>query len=109
MIQIQTEQQFREAISSNQPTVVKFYTSWCPDCKRVNTFIDDVMANHTEYQWFDLNGEDLPDVSEECQVMGVPSLLIFKNGKKIAHLHSRFAKTRPEIEEFLETRESKTI
>lgn len=108
MVKIETEEQFREAIASDEPTVVKFYTTWCPDCKRLNTYIDDLVANHTEYHWFDLNGEDLPDVSDEYEVMGVPSLLVFKNGEKIAHLHSKYTKTRPEIEEFLQTLESKT-
>ena len=107
MIQIENEAQFREIISSDKPTVVKFYTTWCPDCKRLNTYIDDIVANHSEYDWYDVNGEDVPAVTEEYQVMGVPSLLVFQNGQKIAHLHSKYAKTRPEVEEFLETRQSR--
>jgi len=33
--------------------------------------------------------------------MGIPSLLVFKDGEKIGHLHSANAKTPEQVEEFL--------
>jgi thioredoxin-like negative regulator of GroEL len=33
--------------------------------------------------------------------MGIPSLLVFKNGEKVAHLHSANAKTADAVREFL--------
>jgi hypothetical protein len=35
--------------------------------------------------------------------MGIPSLLVFKNGKKLGHLHSANAKTADQVREFLNT------
>lgn len=100
---ITSEEQFSKAISEDNYTVMKFITSWCPDCKNLNRFIDDIIANHQDKNWFEINAEDFPDLSEKYEVRGVPSLLIYKNGEKIAHLHSKFAKTKPQIMEFLGT------
>jgi hypothetical protein len=33
--------------------------------------------------------------------MGIPSLLVYKDGEKIAHLHSANAKTPEQVTEFL--------
>ena len=33
MERIQTEQQYRDLINSDGMTVIKFDTTWCPDCK----------------------------------------------------------------------------
>ena len=34
--------------------------------------------------------------------MGIPSLLVYKNGEKLGHLHSANAKTEEQVTEFLE-------
>ena len=66
-------------------------------------FIDEVTAEHQDKQWFPIDRDEFPDISEEQSVMGIPSLLVFKNGEKIAHLHSANAKTADAVKEFLNT------
>ena len=50
---------------------------------------------------FTIDRDEFPDISEEQNVMGIPSLLVFKNGEKLAHLHSANAKTADAVKEFL--------
>ena len=46
--------------------------------------------------------DELEDVTTENDVMGIPSILIFQNGKKLAaHLHSANAKSPEQVESFL--------
>jgi len=109
MIQpIQSESDFQVAISGDKFAVVEFYTTWCPDCRRVAKFLDDVTAKHADKQFYSMNSEEYPEISDKYEVKGAPSFLIFKNGEKVAHLHSRWAKKQPEIETFLDNMESKT-
>lgn len=102
MKQIQTEEQYREIIQSDQPTVIKYYTTWCTDCKNLDRFIDDIIADHPDKQWYSIDAEQLQSVAEENDVRGIPSLLVYRNGEKIAHLHSKFAKTPEQIREYLD-------
>lgn len=41
MERIQSEQQYRDTINSDGMTVIKFDTTWCPDCKNLDRFIGD--------------------------------------------------------------------
>ncbi len=101
MKKITTNEQFNELIQSDKEIVVKFYADWCPDCTRMNMFIGDILEEYNQNDWYELNKDELPDLAEKYQVMGIPSLLIFKNGEKTAHLHSANAKTPEEVTEFL--------
>nr|WGD58344.1 thioredoxin family protein [Bacillus subtilis] len=101
MKKITTNEQFNELIQSDKEIIVKFYADWCPDCTRMNMFIGDILEEYNQNDWYELNKDELPDLTEKYQVMGIPSLLIFKNGEKTAHLHSANAKTPEEVTEFL--------
>ena len=103
MKQIISEQEYKEQISKDELTVGIFTTTWCPDCKRLDMFIDEVVAAHPKKQWFKIDRDEFPEISDEQNVMGIPSLLVFKNGEKIAHLHSANAKTPEAVAEFLDS------
>lgn len=103
MKELQTVEQFQEVISGEKPVIVKFYTTWCPDCARMDMFIGDIVSEYSQYDWFQINRDHVPELAETYQVMGIPSLLVFQNGKKIAHLHSAYAKTPEEVKEFLQS------
>ncbi|ANB59464.1 thioredoxin family protein [Anoxybacteroides amylolyticum] len=103
MKELQTAEQFHEAITSEKPVIVKFYTTWCPDCVRMDMFIDEIVREYSQYEWLQINRDNVPDIAEAYQVMGIPSLLVFQNGQKIAHLHSANAKTPEEVRAFLQS------
>lgn len=98
---ISTVEQFNEIIVNEQPVIVKFYAGWCPDCTRMNMFIDPIIEEYAQYEWYELNRDELPDLADKYDVMGIPSLLIFKNGEKLAHLHSANAKSPQQVIDFL--------
>jgi len=102
MEKINTEQQYRSIIQSDRPTVIKYYTTWCPDCKNLDRFIDDIIAEHPDKQWYSIDAEELQAIAEENDVRGIPSLLVYRNGEKVAHLHSKFAKTPDQIRQFFD-------
>jgi thioredoxin-like negative regulator of GroEL len=66
-------------------------------------FIDDIVKEYSQYDWFEINRDNFPELAKKYQVMGIPSLLIFRNGEKMAHLHSANAKTPEEVKAFLQS------
>lgn len=101
MKSIQSQEEFQTIISGDQPVIVKFQAGWCPDCTRMDMFIDPIISEYNQYKWFDINRDELPEIAEKYEVMGIPSLLIFKNNEKTAHLHSANAKTPEDVTDFL--------
>jgi len=99
---IQSQETFETIISQEQPVIVKFFTGWCPDCRRLDMFIPEIMEENQQYTWYQINKDEFPEIAEKYDVMGIPSLLVFKNGEKIAHLHSANAKTPEQVRDFLQ-------
>ena len=102
MIEITTVEQFNAIISGDQKVIVKFFAGWCPDCTRMDMFIDPIVEEYSQYTWYSANRDNFPELAEKYQVMGIPSLLIFQNGEKLAHLHSANAKSPAQVTEFLD-------
>ncbi|CDQ21530.1 Thioredoxin [Halobacillus karajensis] len=99
---IHTTDTFNKTIESDHPVIVKFEADWCPDCRRMDMFIGDILEEYNGYKWYNVNRDELPEIAEKYEVMGIPSILIFKDGNKQAHLHSANAKTPEEVQEFLQ-------
>jgi thiol-disulfide isomerase/thioredoxin len=103
MDRIQTKDQYQELIARDTYTVMKFDTTWCPDCKNLDRFIGDIIKEQTDKDFYAIDAEEFQPIAEENDVRGIPSLLVFKNGEKIAHLHSKLAKTPAQVREYLDT------
>ena len=106
MERIQTVKQYEELINRDGLTVIKYDATWCPDCRTLDKFMPDIMAKHTDKEFYALDVEQLEEVTSRNEVRGIPSLLVYRNGEKLAHLHSKYAKTPSQISEYLETLES---
>ncbi|MGE8206562.1 thioredoxin family protein [Heyndrickxia sp. NPDC080065] len=102
MEEIKSIEAFEEIISNTDPVIIKFFAGWCPDCTRLNMFIDDIINDYDQYKWFEINRDNFPELAEKYNVMGIPSLLIYQNGEKTAHLHSANAKSPEQVREFLD-------
>lgn len=98
---INTEAEFKEIIQSEKPVIIKFFADWCPDCKRMDMFIGEVMEEFENYDWYEVNSDEVSGLAEKYEVMGIPSILLFQNGEKIAHQHSAYTKTPDSVTEFL--------
>ncbi|MBM7571093.1 thioredoxin family protein [Aquibacillus albus] len=99
---IESREQFNEVINSEKPVIVKFFADWCPDCKRMDMFIGDILEQYSQYEWYEINSDEVEGIAQEHEVMGIPSLLIFQNGEKLAHQHSAYTKTPEDVQSFLQ-------
>jgi thioredoxin 1 len=98
---IENKQQFEDVIVGDNRVVIKFYADWCPDCRRMDFFIGSVLEQLPAFPFYEVDRDNIPELVEKYEVMGIPSLLVFENGQKIGHLHSANAKTPEEVTTFL--------
>ena len=102
MQNIHKTEEFDSIINSQEPVIVKFEADWCPDCKAMDMWITQIVEKFNNYNWYVVDRDELEETITKNNVMGIPSILIFKNGKKLAHLHSANAKTPDQVESFLD-------
>ena len=93
MKNIHQTEEFNSTIGSTDPVIIKF--------EAMDMWIDPIVEKYNNYQWYVVDRDELEDVTTENDVMGIPSILIFQNGKKLAHLHSANAKSPEQVESFL--------
>ncbi|MBO8162936.1 MAG: thioredoxin family protein [Brevibacillus sp.] len=103
MREITSQAEFEQAIASTKPVVVKFYTTWCPDCHRIDPFMPEVEAAYqSKLDMVAVNRDHLPELAEKLDVFGIPSFISFQEGKELIRFVSKLGKSREEIEHFLD-------
>lgn len=102
MEKITSAEQFDRLLE--QPRViVKFFTDWCPDCRRIDqAYAAYADANQNRAIFGDLNADEVSAVSERFDVRGIPTFLVFEQGKLVDRLYSRDAKTVKQVTDFLD-------
>ena len=103
MHKIDTDSKFREQIAQSKPTVAVFKTTWCKDCHFIDPFMPDVEKNYSDrLQFVQIDRDDLPELCSELNILGIPSFIVFQEGRELTRFVSKLRKTREEIEQFLE-------
>jgi thioredoxin-like negative regulator of GroEL len=89
-------------------TIVEFTADWCPDCRRIEPDLPEIDQRFAEqFQFGIIHVDEVAEIAERYQVKGIPSFLVFKDGIEIDRLPSRFAKTKEQIIDFIESVASK--
>ncbi len=77
---------FERMISLNEvPVVVEFWAPWCGYCKRMAPIFDQAAAQlEPRVRLAKVNTESDPTISGRYGIQGVPTTIIFKNGREVA-------------------------
>jgi len=73
-----------ELIQSTEPILVDFWAPWCGPCRAMSPAVEAAaqkLAGNTKV--YKLNVDDHPSVSPRFSIYGIPTLILFKDGKEI--------------------------
>ena len=75
---------FQEIIKQDKPTLVDFFASWCGPCKMMSPVLEDVKKHvGDKVAIIKIDVDISPQVVSAYEVHGVPTLILFKNGKPV--------------------------
>ena len=95
------KQNFAQETRSGDPILVDFWAEWCGPCKVVAPVLDELAEKWDgKVRVGKLNLDDNREVAAEYRVQGIPTFLLFKDGKVVDQIVGAMPKAA--FEKFIE-------
>lgn len=92
----------KQILEADRPVLVDFYAEWCPPCRVLSPILEEIMEKYQDkIKIAKLNIDEGRALALEYNIMSVPTLIIFRNGKEIKRIVGLLAKE--ELEKVLDS------
>ena len=98
---LENEEQFYELTQENKTTVFVFSAEWCPDCVYIKPFLPELIEKYSQFIFVYADRDAYIDLCIDHEIMGIPSFVVYKQGKEIGRFVSKLRKTKEQIDDFL--------
>ena len=84
-----------EIVQADKPVLVDFWATWCGPCQMIAPVLEEIAAEHAdELAIFKLDVDANPRTPMQFGVMGIPTLILFKNGEAVERITGYMPKDR---------------
>lgn len=92
---------YNEAILGR--SIMVFSTNWCPDCHFLKTYIDQLVLNNPKWKFYYIDRDKMTDLCIDLEIMGIPSFIVYNEGKELSRLVNKLRKTQADVQAFIDS------
>ena len=82
-LKVNSENFEKEVLNSEKPVLVDFFADWCGPCKMMAPIVEELATElDGKVKVGKINVDENSDIAVEYNVMSIPTLIVFKNGKE---------------------------
>ena len=70
-----------EVMESDRTVLLDFWAPWCMPCRMVGPILEEIAKERSDIKVGKINVDEEPELAGQFQVMGIPTLLVMKDGK----------------------------
>ena len=76
-----------EVLNSGKATIVDFFADWCGPCRKLSPILEEVETElNDRVKFTKINTDENIEAAKQYQVSGLPTLLLFKDGKVVERM-----------------------
>lgn len=102
MKKLHTKEEMLEAAAGDTPSVMIWSAAWCPDCVYLDPHYPAIEKANPDFNFYKLDRDENLDLAIDEGIMGIPSMIVYKDGKRVGDFVSSLRKTPEEVNAFLE-------
>jgi thioredoxin 1 len=81
------DKSFAESIEAGGPILVDFWAEWCMPCRALAPVIDELSQEFAgKVRFAKVNVDECSEVPAKFGIRGIPTLILFQQGKKVGEL-----------------------
>ncbi len=76
-----------DVLKASRPTLVDFWAAWCGPCRMVAPVVEEVAREYGDrLRVLKMDVDANPDTPRSLGIMGIPTLILFKDGAEAARI-----------------------
>ncbi|EEB98092.1 hypothetical protein MPER_02462 [Moniliophthora perniciosa FA553] len=98
-IPIESLDNFRKVIESEEPCIIDFWAEWCGPCKMIAPVYEKMASDNPKVKFYKVDVDAQEAIMQECGIQAMPTFQVYHKGNKIGETKGAVPQTLQQLVE----------